>query len=193
MSRKRNAVSYGDQLTGGTRDVNPQFLSGTIATAVANTAVELTLGTPIVRVGSDNSGHATIMEVLKIFVDLPTVDTEAAAAAPHGSTFSISTTSSGATPAVVTLDNPRGLAFAQHVVRNAFTAAGTGMLDIVNDTYEIDLTDGAGHGVLVATDNLFIQFTTVGFAAVNRANFKILYRFKKVSLVEYIGIVQSQQ
>lgn len=193
MSRKRTASSYGDQLTGGTRDVNPQFLSGRIATAVANTAVELTLGTPIVRVGQDNASHATIMEILKIFVDLPTTDNETAAPNPHGSTFSISTTSSGATPAIVTLDNPRGLAFAQHVVRNAFTAAGSALLDIVNDTVEIDLTDGAGHGVLVATDNLFVQFTTVGFNAVNAAAFKILYRFKRVSLVEYIGIVQSQQ
>lgn len=65
-----------------------------------------------------------------------------------------------------------------------------------------DLTDGAGHGVLVATDNIFLTLqtaaTVVGASATITAatgfgECAILYRFKEVGLAEYIGIVQSQQ
>ena len=62
------------------------------------------------------------------------------------------------------------------------------------------MTDGAGHGVLIATDNVYfsllynaiptdgiaVQFTIGGGC-------DLLYRFKEVGLKEYIGIVQSQQ
>lgn len=64
-----------------------------------------------------------------------------------------------------------------------------------------DLTDGAGHGVLIATDNIFlnVQVTNAAFNNVTADaisatfNCDILYRFKEVKLQEYIGIVQSQQ
>lgn len=57
-----------------------------------------------------------------------------------------------------------------------------------------DLTDGAGHGVLVATDAIYLQIFTTGVANTSETGrFRMLYRFKNVSLAEYIGIVQSQQ
>lgn len=190
---KRTAASYGDQLTGGTRDVNPQFMSGILTLSAANTATEVTLGTPIVRVGPQSDGHATIMELLKIWVDYPAIDADAAAATDRTMRFSASTTSSGGTPAVLSLDNPRVLTAMQMQLRNAFTAAGTGMLESSLQPQEFDFTDGAGHGVLVATDNIFLQALTAGQAGASSFRWKILYRFKRVSLVEYIGIVQSQQ
>lgn len=192
MSRKRQGL--GDDLTGGTKDVNPQFLSGALTLSAANTATELTLGTPIVRVGQGaSSSRSVIMEILKLWVDYPSLDADAAAATDRTMRFSVSTTSSGGTPAVLSLDNPRVLIAVQTQLRNAFTAAGTGMLENSFQPQEIDFTDGAGHGVLVATDNIFIQATTLGQAAASTFRFKFLYRFKEVSLVEYIGIVQSQQ
>jgi hypothetical protein len=56
------------------------------------------------------------------------------------------------------------------------------------------LTDSNGHGLLVATDQLFMNVDTQNtaqktFSAVARVG----YRFKDVGLTEYIGIVQSQQ
>ena len=188
---KRAAV--GDQLTGGTRDVNPQYMSGTITLSAANTATEITLGTPIVRVGPQTGGSAIIMELIKLWVDMPPVDQDNAAATARVKRFSISTTSSGGTAAVVTLDNPRGLAYLGIQLRNAFTAAGTGMLSNALEPQCWDFTDGAGHGILVATDNLFIQADSQGEAAADVFRWKLSYRFKKVSLIEYIGIVQSQQ
>lgn len=188
MSKKRP----GESLTGGTGDVNPQFLGGTITLSAANTITTATLGTPIVRVGPQTGGQAIIMEVLKVYVDLPPLDLDAAAATQRQSQFTLSTVDGG-TSANLTWDNPRVFAKFQHLVRNAFTAAGTGILEIQNDPSELDLTDGAGHGILIATDNIFIQATTAGYTAAGVFAFKILYRFKKVSLIEYIGIVQGQQ
>lgn len=62
-----------------------------------------------------------------------------------------------------------------------------------------DLTDGAGHGVLIATDSIWLTgfingaVPDIGTTAAVNVYAEILYRFKKVSLQEYIGIVQSQQ
>lgn len=57
----------------------------------------------------------------------------------------------------------------------------------------MDLTDEAGHGILVATDNLYFVNYSAGTGATNGMVYVLTYRFKDVSLEEYIGIVQSQQ
>lgn len=88
--------------------------------------------------------------------------------------------------------NTRIFAWLERSVRNAFSAGGSVAQDVVMP-YCYDCTDGAGHGVLVATDNIYITMNTNGWQGAANADFKILYRFKEVSLVEYIGIVQSQQ
>lgn len=186
---KRQASSYGDQLTGGTRDVNPQFMSGTLTLSAANTNTTVTQGTPIVRVGPQTGGEAIIMEVLKIYADMPPVDTDAAGATARVINLFFAT--KGGTPA--SFSDTSVFGFFQRQIRNAFTAAGTGLLDIQDDVKELDLTDGAGHGVLIATDNIFITGETSNQTAASTFSWKILYRFKRVSLVEYIGIVQSQQ
>ena len=180
-----------DTLTGGTHDVNPQFISGRVTLTAANTLSSFTLSTPIVRVGQ-SGGKATIMELLKIFLKYPAVDADAAAATGRRFDISFSTTEQGTTT-LAEINNPRVIMAATHEVRNAFTAAGTGLLDVQEDPRVIDLTDGAGHGVLIATDNIFVQANTAGQAGASSIDFKLLYRFKDVSLVEYIGIVQSQQ
>ena len=182
-----------DQLTGGSRDVCPQYMSGRVTMTAANTAVELSLGTPIVRVGPQTAGKSIIMELIRLYVDFPKIDQDNAAATDRTMQFSMTTTSTGGTPAIATLDNPRSVAFLSKEVRNAFTAAGTGILDINQDPHVWDFTDGAGHGILIATDNLFLQAITSGQSGASSFNFKLLYRFHTVSLVEYIGIVQSQQ
>lgn len=193
MSRKRVASSAQDILTGGTRDVNPQYISGRVTLSGTNTATEVIIGTPIVRVGPTTGNTAIIMELLKLWVDPPRVDVEAAAAVVRGTQFSLATASSGTTAVVLFLDNPICIARLSTELTNAFTAAGTGMLQNRNDPSVWDFTDGAGHGILVATDNLFIVAGTVGQNAASFFTWKISYRFKRVSLVEYIGIVQSQQ
>jgi len=65
-----------------------------------------------------------------------------------------------------------------------------------------DLTDGAGHGILIATDNVYLSFdvlisspsgVSVSVLVGSYLQCDLIYRFKNVSLQEYIGIVQSQQ
>lgn len=56
-----------------------------------------------------------------------------------------------------------------------------------------DLTDRAGHGILVATDTIYLHLYSVNTGVTNDIAVKIAYRWKEVSLEEYIGIVQSQQ
>lgn len=192
MSRKRQATG-GDQLTGGTRDVNPQYLHGAVTLSAANTTTSATLGTPIVRVGPQTDGQAIIMEIIKIYADLANADNLAPAAGvtAYSQSLYFSTVSGGTT--AQTWDDPRVFAAFKHSTLVAFTAAGTGMLDDTMELHEFDCTDGAGHGLLIATDNIFIQGQSINMTAAGTFRFKILYRFKRVSLVEYIGIVQSQQ
>jgi hypothetical protein len=57
----------------------------------------------------------------------------------------------------------------------------------------LDLTDNAGHGILIATDSIYGQVNSANTATTNTVYFKLLYRFKEVNLIEYVGIVQSQQ
>lgn len=190
---KRGRPSSSDQLTGGTRDVNPQYLQGALTLSAANTATEVTIGTPIVRVGPQTGGEAIIMELIKLWVDMPLVDQDNAAATARNFRLSLATASSGTTPAVALLDEGRCLAFTEYQLRNAFTAAGTGVLSEVVNPICWDFTDNAGHGILVATDNIFVAAITTGQAAASTFRWKLSYRFKRVSLVEYIGIVQSQQ
>lgn len=75
------------------------------------------------------------------------------------------------------------------------------MTDVENPDFH-DLTDGAGHGLLVATDNIWLTCYATAATAdagenavlnVATVNADLIYRFKEVSLQEYIGIVQSQQ
>lgn len=189
MSRKR--VASGGDLTGGTRDVNPQYMGGLVTLSAANTATTVQLAIPISRVPQPGQTNATIVEVLKVFMEFPSIDADAAAATARNSSLAFSTTSFGATQ--VQFDESRVFAWGQRQLRNAFTAAGTGVLEDSTDPFVYDCTDGAGHGILIATDNVFIQGITFGQTGASTFRFKILYRFKNVALVEYIGIVQSQQ
>ena len=132
-----------------------------------------------------------MMEVLKMVVELPTFPAIASVTeATDSHQFFISTTSFGTT--ATTFAEPRVFAGWTRINQAVFTAAGTYMSNYDN-TKIMDLTDGAGHGILVATDNIFIQVISVGTGLTNTVRIKLLYRWKNVSLQEYIGIVQSQQ
>jgi len=65
MSRKR---AGSDVLTGGTKDVNPQFMSLNLFNDAANNPVETAVSTPIVRVGPASGNRSIIMEILKMYV-----------------------------------------------------------------------------------------------------------------------------
>ena len=185
---KRRRVS--NDLTGGTGDVNPQLFSGKIATAVADTPITSAYITPISRLPKTGA-RATVMEILKVFVWFRYTPAIANVAETYVTELlNFGTKDHGVTWAETS--EPSTFAAAQLVLSGAFTAGGTYRVNY-QQPIVLDLTDNVGHGVLVATDYIYVQFDTDGALAVQTAYFKILYRFKNVPLTEYIGIVQSQQ
>jgi len=174
-------------LTGGTGDVNPQWFNMTTSTIAADTYVQTLFPLPVQRLLQNN--RSQVMEVLKIFFQVdPSIGT-AAAQTNFQKLVQITTKSQ---TAAVTLSEPTLVMNARFDSFNAFTATGTYAAFSPKNPVEYDLTDGCGHGLLVATDNLYIGYDTNNVGAVSTASCKILYRWKNVSETEYVGIVQSQ-
>ena len=188
---KRRRSAYVNQLTGGTGDVNPQFLHFQASTAVADTCITRSTNSPISKGLMETRGKATILEILKVMIQLPSYPAIAAAAETVDYRHvAIGSQDYGATN--VYNNNPTTILVHVDTNHAAFTAGGSYM-SYQNDSLVYDLTDGAGHGILYAADTIFIQVDTGGFGITADYNIKILYRYKTVTLQEYIGIVQSQQ
>lgn len=180
----------GGILTGGTGDVSPQWLTFSATQSGADTTTTTTQAIPVQRLPT--GGKAQVMEVLKVAFTHTSLPAFASATEVQDSSqCTLSTTSFGTTTQGFT--DPRVFAFSFISQRGAFTAAGTYGMTQVSMPVVYDLSDGAGHGILIATDNIFAQVSSVTTGATNSCGIKILYRWKNVSLQEYIGIVQSQQ
>lgn len=178
-----------ETLTGGTGDVSPQWMSFSATQSAADTTTTITQAIPVQRL--QTRGLAQVMEVLRVTFDHASFPANASTteALDTLDTF-LSTASFGTTN--TTWSEPRVFAGFNEYSRGAFTAGGT--YNYVASRFStIDLTDGAGHGLLIATDNIFAQVQSSGTGAANQVHIKILYRWKNVPMVEYVGIVQSQQ
>lgn len=179
----------GGSLTGGTGDVSPQWMSFSATQSAADTTTTVTQAVPVQRMPT--SGRAQVLEVLRVVFEHTAFQAIASATEALDSIAAyISTSSFGTTN--TTWAEPRVFAGFAKYDRGAFTAAGTYAF-VDNRHISQDLTDSAGHGVLIGTDNIFLQVQSSGSGASNVVAVKILYRWKNVSLSEYIGIVQSQQ
>ena len=176
------------ELTGGTGDVSPQLLTMALTMSAANTFTQSEIPLPVNRF-REKGKSVICIEMLKTYWDLSELDSNNAAGGnvlqilAQLSTASQTTTNPGLTQVV---------AYAQKSYRGAFTAAGT-FQAVLAEPLVVDHTDGAGHGILIATDNIFLGLNTIGWTGAAIANVKMLYRFKQISIEEYIGIVQSQQ
>lgn len=212
----------GDRLTGGTNDVNPQWykadtsLSNTTAAGpggviVRNRVQRFLL--PVNRINQTQANTATVMELLKVRWSWKNT-----VSFPSGSEVPFSTSTSAylsTAPVADDILNPqsRGTTidwvsfddfvqpFLVNVISNTYAGydQSTPLLPV-----EHDLTDGDGHGVLVATDavNLLLRTAITNETVAGGGNVildastvlcEVLYRYKTVSLTEFIGIVQSQE
>lgn len=195
-------------LTGGTGDVNPQFISWIVTETSTDATTSLAVAVPIQRM-SQGGGRAQVLEVLCVKYEANTVGGSNGTETSHrysnernwlsGTTptlnrasvsVAISTRSFGTTQ--VQYNDPTVFSYYNLTRFGAFTAGGSYAVAIV-EPYVDDLTDGAGHGFLVATDNIYIQISSTGTNAPQACRGKIYYRWKNVGLQEYIGIVQGQQ
>lgn len=183
MKRRR-----GESLTGGSGDVNPQFLSGSGTQSAVDTTTPVQINLPVTRVPQGDK--VTIIELLKVYWDIPHINGTAAGDTLYNISAAFSTISFGT--AFPGFNEPNVFAFAQRTKLKAFTAAGT-YEDTVQDPMVMDLTDGAGHGILIGTDKCFLSVNSTATGNANTVSFKWLYRFKTVDITEYVGIVQSQQ
>ena len=174
-----------DALTGGSKDVNPQefVITGTQTAPDAPTVIQQPL--PIPRLPT-KEGYNLVIEVLWVqFYNTTAVNT--AGITTVGMSL---TTNPQAPPNVASqIADIRALSI---WFKQAFNPAVPQSLNL-DCMYEDDLTDQAGHGILLATDNVFFVITSVGTGVANAGVCRFGYRFKEVKLVEYIGIVQSQQ
>jgi hypothetical protein len=196
-------------LTGGTGDVNAQFISWKVSQTVTDATATLAVAVPIQRL-SQGSGRAQVLEVLKVKYETNAyggsngtetqhryaVDTSAFVPSTvnfqtvHSVTVALSTRNFATT--TVEYSDPTVFSFYNSTRWGAFTAGGSYAI-YIQEPYTDDLTDGAGHGFLVATDNIYIQISSVATNAPQACRGKLYYRWKNVSLQEYIGIVQGQQ
>lgn len=168
------------ELTGGTGDVNPQFLTATVTQSAADISTTLEFALPVPRF-SAKSGRSLVMEILRVNY----VVGDLVAPAGQISVIGFLATSESA----VALSDPTIFSF---FARDGLFATAVGF-SYGSRKYTDNLNDGAGHGFLVATDQLFLTAQTVATGAANVIVAKLYYRFKEVSLQEYIGIVQGQQ
>lgn len=180
-----------NSLTGGTGDVNPQFMSGSITQAATNIQLTNAYVSPIAKGIFSSKGRATVMEVLKIFVQFSPYQDLGAGHATYARRIGFGTKEKDA-GAVINCSVPDLFLFWEDNLMGAFTALGS-VTEQIKNCYVLDLSDGQGHGILVAGDYIYVTFGTTAFPAVSNAFWKIMYRFKNVALTEYIGIVQSQQ
>lgn len=177
----------GDQLTGGSRDVNPQEFVMPLLTQTGNDATTVVSAPlPIPRLPT-KSGKSLVIEIL--WVEFHFVITGLAAAV-QTLYLALTTNATGQANITAALRDPRVIA--QHYTGYVYAAATA--LNIADGySHEIDLTDQAGHGIIVATDTIYGVIMSTGTNAANNGVIRFGYRWKEVSLEEYIGVVQSQQ
>lgn len=185
-------------LTGGTNDVNPQPLrcrvtptaivaAGTTLTGSTNTVA---LPIPVQRLGS--GGRAQVLEILSVDYDC-TFATSASIINYINYYITVSTRSNGTLVPTLGSADPYSLC---HVSKTLTTPGGSAVVPTVVDSGRRDLTDGAGHGLLMGMDTIYIQFgAAVQMQAASNVtpslNVLISYRWKNVGFSEYVGMVTS--
>lgn len=175
----------GDTLTGGSRDVNPQeFVFPILIQGGADTTKNVVQPLPIPRLPT-REGKNLVIEILWVEFNFIIAGVAAATQSLY-----MNITTDPNTPATIpdALQGTRNIA--EYYMIYSYSA-GASIVYPMNK--EVDLTDGAGHGILVATDQLYANIMSTNTNAANQGVIRFGYRFKEVSLVEYIGIVQSQQ
>ncbi|GAH95050.1 unnamed protein product [marine sediment metagenome] len=69
---------------------------------------------------------------------------------------------------------------------------GTEASHVAVEPYMYDLTDGMGHGYLVAVDTLYLGCASGGMTTPTGGSGRIYWRYVTVNLAEFMGLIQSQ-
>ena len=186
MSKRRRTGDVAS-LTGGTGDVNPQILTLSIEQSAADTSTEAQFNLPVPRAATGGQNTAVVFEILKVLWIWTTISDPDSDTTVGG----VLSTRSEINQA---LFNPAaqdsGTFIANAYEQNFKSAVG------IVDTFKammFDMTDGAGHGLLVGTDSIYASIYSTATGSSQGFIAKIFYRLKNVGVFEYVGIVQSQQ
>lgn len=180
MSKRKRTWSSGS--AGRTWDKYPQTLTFTAAQTSNDTAATTTLTLPKEVFGTPSS--PTILEIIAIYFEhgANLVENADGYIQCFVSTRDHSTTA--CTPATTDV-----IAWYTRKFQAAGTAASL-TTEAFPFTYRCSWD---GFGQLVATDYLYIQVVSANTSTTNTVRGKILYRFVKVGVTEYVGMIQSQQ
>lgn len=160
-------------------DIFPEYMTFSVTQSAANTNTSSRIQMPIARL--PDRARVQVMEIVKISVEYS--DIGDASGDLYGSSLAFRNFNT----TEATLGEPSVFFKDKHVF-NLVTSGGR--TDSFIHMY--DFTTGGGRGLLIATDSIFAQATSVSLAAAMTAKFKVWYRFVMVGLQEYVGIVQQQ-
>lgn len=195
-----------DTLTGGTGDVNPQYACIQVVPAISATGVG-SAAVPIVLPVLPNLGGtqdtAQVVEILKVEYDfggLPSpFATQINATTSLRLAYNAATASAAITAGTGHIGNPLVISENSTTYQSYFVAgaagAGVGFCTVSEHNRAVDLTDQAGHGLLVAVPTIWFGCAFNGWpnnSAPGGPACRVTYRLKRVRLIEYIGIVQQQ-
>lgn len=142
---------------------------------------------PTPKMGTSSS-KATVLEVLKVFFDV-----NAMSAGVNSSLgIFVQTRKPGTLNSLDDVLDPSVIAYYRWTHQFAGSLAN-GATSQDTATAMVDVTDGDGHGVLVATDQLYLNLKSEATGGTHVGTCKILFRYKTIGVLEYVGIVQSQQ
>lgn len=170
----------GDMLTGGTRDVNPQYTSVGVTESAANTFTQVTMPVPVLRGNMGGARRYQVIELLKAWF----TNSTGAGASGDGHVLQLTTTSQ---TAMITFTNP------DLIMRyeDEIIITTSGLYENKNPK-EFSFTDDAGHGLIIATENLYFGIQGTSQTGALTGTCRILYRFKNIGVDEFVGLAIQQ-
>lgn len=184
MSKRKLAT-----LTGGTNDINPQWFSFIALQTGNDVPVEISADLPINPSQISSPNEALIIECLKVQF-IWSVDATQSPSNPQR--WSAGLYSRNPATGVTLSSAQQGVS---HIISDQFqtTQAGAGSTVVGFHTSRLyDITDGAGHGVVLATKAVTCLLSTLNTQISNRVVVRILYRYKRVGLTEFLTLAQFQ-
>ena len=173
------------------QDVFPQTLTVGTGNGSANDYNVVQFALPISRLGGSAS-RAAVLEIIRVDYYLGIRDIEDLAGNTFLAYLTPSPTHQGADTATLTSieDDCKSTINIAPVLRSfQTTTSGASTLEM---PLSYDLTDGAGNGFLVASDQLTLVSANVGGTTASSTVVKVWYRLVNVGMIEYVGILQSQ-
>ena len=202
INRRKSTGDIGNQtmqmLTGGTNDVNPQFMGAFTKQLVENTATFKEVMLPVTRI--PGAKRVTLIEALKLWVCFDEYPYMNLLAWPASRTHYVGLYFGKVTDILGFHNGKVLMAKYYKNISASWQVPDPGEETMFGATiqempWSFDFTDNQGHGILIATDCLTLAINSTNLLESQKfgAQIKLLYRFKSVGLQEYIGIVQSQQ